>query len=53
VIALAAIPSELYNIRKISSSTYMWPKLTYATVAWSLCDSQPCNLYNTKMYVLK
>jgi len=29
----------VYNVRRISSSSYIWPKLTDAAVARSLCDS--------------
>jgi len=28
-----------HNVRKISSSSYIWPKLTHAAVARSLCNS--------------
>jgi len=28
-----------HNVRQISSPSYMWPKLTQAAVAESLCDS--------------
>jgi len=28
-----------YNVRKILSPSYIWPKLTHAAVARSLCDS--------------
>jgi len=31
--------SYTYNVRKISCSSYSWPKLTDAAVAQSLCDS--------------
>jgi len=28
-----------YGVRRMSSSSHIWPKLTHAAVAWSLCDS--------------
>jgi len=28
-----------YNVRKVSSPSYVWPKLTHTAVARSLCDS--------------
>jgi len=37
--AVTVAEDRLYNIRKISSPSYIWQKRTHTSVAWSLCDS--------------